>query len=57
MQNEILEYALITGGYGMIGKNINFGYKPTSHEMDITNTISIDNYISNLKKNVFSKIT
>jgi dTDP-4-dehydrorhamnose reductase/SAM-dependent methyltransferase len=50
MKNDLLEYSLITGGYGMIGKNINFGIKPTSKEMNITNSISIENYISNLKK-------
>lgn len=43
---------LITGGSGMIGDNINFGYKPTSKEMDITNYISIENYINNLDKKI-----
>jgi dTDP-4-dehydrorhamnose reductase/2-polyprenyl-3-methyl-5-hydroxy-6-metoxy-1,4-benzoquinol methylase len=45
---EILNNALITGGHGMVGKNINFGIKPTSSEMDITDSNSIVNYISKL---------
>jgi len=44
----MLNYALITGGHGMVGKNINFGFKPTSSEMDITDNSSITNYISKL---------
>ena len=40
-----LNNILITGSNGMIGKNINFGIKPTSKEMDITNLNSINNYI------------
>lgn len=34
----------------MIGKNINFGIKPTSNEMDITDINSINNYILKLNK-------
>jgi dTDP-4-dehydrorhamnose reductase len=45
---DILNHALITGGHGMVGKNINFGFKPTSTEMDITDSNSIVNYISKL---------
>jgi dTDP-4-dehydrorhamnose reductase len=49
MEENILENALITGGSGMVGSNINFGYNPSSHEMDITDTVSIKHYISKLK--------
>jgi len=45
-ENNILDNCLITGGNGMIGKNINFGFKPSSIEMDVTNKKSIENYIS-----------
>jgi len=41
---------LITGGSGMVGFNIHFGYKPTSFEMDITDIHSIEKYVSRLKK-------
>jgi len=47
MSYSILENALITGGSGMVGSNIKFGYKPTSTEMDVTNTHSINKYIEN----------
>ena len=40
---------LITGGSGMVGSNIHFGYKPTSSEMDITDINSIEKYVSRLK--------
>jgi dTDP-4-dehydrorhamnose reductase len=43
----MLNNALITGGNGMVGYNINFGFKPTSSEMDITDTSSINTYIKN----------
>jgi len=49
MNKNIFENTLITGGSGMIGSNIHFGYKPSSKEMDITNINSIENYISNIK--------
>ena len=42
----MLSNALITGGSGMLGNNLNFGIKPSSSEMDITNMASIKNYIS-----------
>lgn len=45
----MLENALITGGSGMIGNNINFGYKPTSTEMNITDINSINMYILKIK--------
>jgi len=45
-ENNILNNCLITGGNGMIGKNINFGFKPSSIEMDVTNKKSIEHYIS-----------
>lgn len=50
MNKNIFENILITGGSGMIGSNIHFGYKPTSKEMDITNINSIENYISNINE-------
>jgi dTDP-4-dehydrorhamnose reductase len=46
----MLEHSLITGGSGMIGSNINFGYKPSSNEMNIINTNSIEKYINKLEK-------
>lgn len=49
MNKIIFENTLITGGSGMVGSNINFGYKPTSKDMDITDLNSIENYISNIK--------
>lgn len=39
---------LITGGHGMIGTHLNYGFKPTSKEMDITDVNSINSYINNL---------
>jgi dTDP-4-dehydrorhamnose reductase len=45
----ILENALITGGSGMIGSNINFGYKPSSSELNVTNINSIEKYFNKLK--------
>lgn len=44
-----LNNSLITGGSGMVGSNIHFGYKPTSSEMDITDLSSIEKYISRIK--------
>ncbi len=44
----ILENALITGGNGMIGVHIDFGFKPSSKEMNITSIKSINDYISKL---------
>jgi dTDP-4-dehydrorhamnose reductase len=43
-----LNLALITGGNGMVGSNINFGYKPTSKQMDICDIHSIENYINQI---------
>ena len=43
-----LNNALITGGSGMVGSNINFGFKPSSKEMDITNVKSIQTYVDKL---------
>ena len=40
----MLDNTLITGGSGMIGTHIHFGYKPSSKEMDITK--SIEKYIN-----------
>jgi dTDP-4-dehydrorhamnose reductase len=44
--------SLITGGSGMLGSHINFGLKPTSSEMDVTDINSINNYILNIKENI-----
>lgn len=46
MEDSILCNALITGGSGMVGSNIHFGYKPSSTEMDITSSESIEKYIN-----------
>lgn len=45
-----LNYSLITGGHGMIGSNINFGYKPTSKDMDICDKNSIEKYINRINR-------
>lgn len=50
---SILENALIIGGSGMIGNNINFGIKPSSNEINITTLSSIEDYI----KKHLNKIT
>lgn len=47
MQNIDLNSSLTTGGSGMIGSYINFGYKPTSTELNITLLSSINNYLQN----------
>ena len=39
MLDNLLDNALITGGSGMIGTHIHFGYKPSSTYMDITKSI------------------
>jgi len=44
---NILNNALITGGSGMIGQNINFGYKPSSNQLDVTCSVSINKYLKN----------
>jgi dTDP-4-dehydrorhamnose reductase/SAM-dependent methyltransferase len=44
---NILTNALVTGGSGMIGSNINFGYKPSSNELDITSLDSVNKYLKN----------
>ena len=44
-----LNNALITGGSGMVGSNIHFGFKPSSNEMDITNLKSIEQYINKIQ--------
>ena len=49
METNIFTNTLITGGSGMVGSNVNFGYKPSSKEMDITDNKSINTYISKLK--------
>lgn len=46
MLNNILDNTLITGGSGMIGNYIHFGYKPSSKEMDVTDMNSIERYVS-----------
>jgi dTDP-4-dehydrorhamnose reductase/SAM-dependent methyltransferase len=47
---DILKFALITGGSGMIGSNIDFGYKPNSNEMNICDKRSVENYINSKSK-------
>ena len=42
----MLENAVITGGSGMIGSNIDFGIKPKSSELNITNINSIEKYFN-----------
>ena len=46
MNINIFNNALITGGSGMIGNNINFGIKPTSEELNICDKLSIDKFIN-----------
>jgi dTDP-4-dehydrorhamnose reductase/SAM-dependent methyltransferase len=48
----LLNNALITGGSGMIGHNINFGIKPSSSELNICDKHSIDTYILNRCNNI-----
>lgn len=43
-----LTNTLITGGSGMIGSHLDFGYKPSSSEMDITSASSIQAYIQRI---------
>ena len=50
MNQYFLSNSLITGGYGMVGNNINFGIKPTSNDMDITDINSINRYIFKYKE-------
>jgi hypothetical protein len=42
----MFDNALITGGSGMVGSNIDFGYKPTSIELNVCNMESIEKYIN-----------
>ena len=44
----MLDNALITGGSGMVGSNIDFGYKPTSIELNVCNMDTIEKYINKL---------
>jgi dTDP-4-dehydrorhamnose reductase/SAM-dependent methyltransferase len=46
---HILDNSLITGGSGMIGSNLHFGYKPSSSELDVTCLDSIQKYILDKK--------
>ena len=43
----LLKNSLITGGSGMVGSKMDFGLKPTSTEMDITNEQSVKKYTEN----------
>ena len=45
METINIQYALITGGSGMVGTHIDFGYKPNSTEMNICDKTSIEKYI------------
>ena len=44
----MFDTALVIGGNGMVGSNIDFGYKPTSIELNVCNLESIEKYINNL---------
>lgn len=46
-----LDNFLIIGGFGMVGKYINFGFKPTSKELNVTDINSIELYF-NINKNI-----
>jgi len=48
--SDIFKNALITGGSGMVGKHFDFGYKPTSSEMNITDIKSIKSYICTISE-------
>ena len=48
MCDSIFNNALITGGSGMVGSNIDFGYKPTSIELNVCNIDTIEKYINNI---------
>ena len=48
MDYDILNNALITVGNGMVGTHVKFGFKPSSLEMDITDSNSIEIYIKKL---------
>lgn len=43
--NMNMDNSLITGGSGMVGSNFNFGIKPSSKKLDITNMNSVLKYI------------
>ena len=47
---------LITGGSGMIGKQINFGLKPSSTELNVCDTKSIKSYLNSINENELSCI-
>ena len=47
MEKINLHSAVITGGSGMVGSHIEFGYKPTSSEMNVCDKASIEKYMSN----------
>lgn len=49
---SILLDTLILGSNGMIGKNFNFGIKPSSNEVDITDLNSIERYINKLNNKI-----
>jgi len=48
----MLENALIIGSNGMIGKNLDFGIKPSSNEVNIINYYSIEQYINSLNNKI-----
>jgi dTDP-4-dehydrorhamnose reductase len=43
-----LKTALITGGSGMVGSRVPFGFKPSSAQMDICDPRSVDAYVKQL---------
>jgi dTDP-4-dehydrorhamnose reductase len=48
----MFDKALIIGGSGMVGSNIDFGYKPTSIELNVCKIETIEKYINNLNNNI-----
>lgn len=51
LDNMNLDNILVTGASGMVGSNIDFGIKPTSKELNVCDTHSIERYISKLRRN------
>uniref|UniRef100_A0A6C0APD6 RmlD-like substrate binding domain-containing protein n=1 Tax=viral metagenome TaxID=1070528 RepID=A0A6C0APD6_9ZZZZ len=49
MNSINLENAIITGGSGMVGLNILFGKKPSSQELNVTNTDQVNEYFDKHK--------
>lgn len=52
IDNDLFNNALITGGSGMVGTNIDFGIKPSSTELNVTDLKSINKYMLSIQKNI-----